>query len=80
MPYIPWWQRLSPPTFAERFELGGLAGRLPFNYGGKVKRQNFFVPGLVLGYEAIAALTAATGLGIEAVRRYSQANIDCKKT
>jgi hypothetical protein len=42
--------------------------------GGRVKRQNYVVPGLVLGYEAIAALTAATGLGIEAVRRYSQAN------
>ena len=25
MAYIPWWQRMSPPTFAERFELGGLA-------------------------------------------------------
>ena len=42
--------------------------------GGRVKRQNYVIPGLVLGYEAIAALTAATGLGIEAVRRYSQAN------
>ena len=30
MAYIPWWQRLSPPTFAERFDLGGLAGRQPF--------------------------------------------------
>lgn len=27
MAYIPWWQRMSPPTFAERFDLGGLAGR-----------------------------------------------------
>jgi len=26
--YIPWWQRMTPPTFAERFELGGLAGRV----------------------------------------------------
>ena len=32
MAYIPWWQRMSPPTFAERFELGGLAGRL----GGRI--------------------------------------------
>jgi len=30
MAYIPWWQRMSPPTFAERFELGGLAGRVGF--------------------------------------------------
>ena len=28
MAYIPWWQRMSPPTFAERFDLGGLAGRV----------------------------------------------------
>ena len=27
MAYIPWWQRMEPPTFAERFDLGGLAGR-----------------------------------------------------
>ena len=33
MAYIPWWQRMSPPTFAERFELGGVAGRLPFAKG-----------------------------------------------
>ena len=37
MAYIPWWQRLSPPTFAERFDLGGLAGRL----GNKPKRVGF---------------------------------------
>jgi len=29
MSYIPWWQRMSPPTFAERFDLGGLAGSEP---------------------------------------------------
>ena len=34
MAYIPWWQRMTPPTFAERFELGGVAGRLPFKHGG----------------------------------------------
>ena len=33
MSYIPWWQRLSPPTFAERFDLGGLAGRVGFADG-----------------------------------------------
>ena len=33
MPYIPWWQRMSPPTFAERFNLGGLAGRVGFKRG-----------------------------------------------
>ena len=34
MSYIPWWQRMSPPTFTERFDLGGLAGRL----GNRPKR------------------------------------------
>ena len=37
MAYIPWWQRMSPPTFAERFNLGGLAGRrIGFNVAGSV--------------------------------------------
>ena len=37
MAYIPWWQRMSPPTFAERFDLGGLAGRrIGFNVAGSV--------------------------------------------
>jgi len=34
MAYIPWWQRYEAPTFAERFELGGLAGRQKFDRGG----------------------------------------------
>ena len=33
MAYIPWWQRMTPPTFAERFELGGVAGRVGFKRG-----------------------------------------------
>jgi len=33
MAYIPWWQRYEAPTFAERFELGGLAGRKNFSNG-----------------------------------------------
>jgi len=33
MAYIPWWQRYEAPTFAERFELGGLAGRKNFSSG-----------------------------------------------
>ena len=33
MAYIPWWQRMSPPTFAERFELGGVAGRVGLEKG-----------------------------------------------
>jgi hypothetical protein len=33
MSYIPWWQRMTPPTFAERFDLGGLAGRVGFSRG-----------------------------------------------
>ncbi len=32
MAYIPWWQRYEAPTFAERFELGGLA-RVSFKDG-----------------------------------------------
>jgi hypothetical protein len=32
MAYIPWWQRYEAPTFAERFELGGLA-RVGFKDG-----------------------------------------------
>ena len=36
MPYIPWWQRLSPPTFAERFNLGGLAGRVGLQDGTEI--------------------------------------------
>ena len=40
MSYIPWWQRMSPPTFAERFDLGGLAGRVGFKDGppGTIKK------------------------------------------
>ena len=34
MAYIPWWQRYEAPTFAERFELGGLVKRKKFNSGG----------------------------------------------
>ena len=33
MAYIPWWQRRLAPTLAERFELGGLAGRRNFSSG-----------------------------------------------
>jgi|7_EtaG_2_1085326.scaffolds.fasta_scaffold19258_2 hypothetical protein len=42
MAYIPWWQRMSPPTFAERFELGGLAGRVGFKDN---PLKNFFMGG-----------------------------------
>jgi len=47
MAYIPWWQRMSPPTFAERFELGGLAGRVEFQDGQLVQQG---VPGVRQGY------------------------------
>ena len=40
MAYIPWWQRYEAPTFAERFELGGLAGRVGFSEGTDVDRYN----------------------------------------
>ena len=40
MAYIPWWQRYEAPTFAERFELGGLAGRVRFSEGTDVDRYN----------------------------------------
>jgi len=51
MAYIPWWQRIEPPTFAERFDLGGLAGRrvgLKSGYGGQLVRPG--VPGVRHGY------------------------------
>jgi len=38
--YIPWWQRMSPPTFTERFDLGGLAGRVGFSEGTDIDRYN----------------------------------------
>jgi len=38
MSYIPWWQRMSPPTFAERFDLGGLAGRVGFSDGTEPRK------------------------------------------
>jgi hypothetical protein len=37
--YTPWWQRLSKPTFAERFELGGLAGRVRFGKGSSLPQS-----------------------------------------
>jgi len=40
MAYIPWWQRMSPPTFAERFDLGGLAGRVGFKDGPILKGES----------------------------------------
>jgi hypothetical protein len=40
MAYIPWWQRYEAPTFAERFELGGLAKRTGFSEGTDVDRYN----------------------------------------
>jgi hypothetical protein len=40
MAYIPWWQRYEAPTFAERFELGGLAGRVGFSEGTDIDRYN----------------------------------------
>jgi hypothetical protein len=40
MAYIPWWQRRLAPTLAERFELGGLAGRVGFSEGSDVDRYN----------------------------------------
>jgi len=56
MAYIPWWQRMSPPTFAERFDLGGLAGRTwgigdrqPFAEAGLADPANNIVKGQDLG-------------------------------
>ena len=43
---------------------------------GGMMRQNFVVPGLIFAPQAITAMAAITGLGIEAVRRYAQANPD----
>ena len=41
MAYIPWWQRYEAPTFAERFELGGLVERKKFGEGTKTKLVEF---------------------------------------
>ena len=43
---------------------------------GGMMRQNFVVPGLIFAPQAITAMAAVTGLGIEAVRRYAQENPD----
>jgi len=43
---------------------------------GGMMRQNFVLPGLIFAPQAITAMAAITGLGIEAVRRHAQANPD----
>ena len=70
MAYIPWWQRMSPPTFAERFDLGGLAGRL----GNRPKRVGFKVgspQSMLLQYgvkKAILPALEAMGVTLSAAR------------
>ena len=57
MAYIPWWQRMSPPTFAERFNLGGLAGRL----GNKPKRVGFRSGTALASYPPFRGTTGSSG-------------------
>jgi hypothetical protein len=85
MAYIPWWQRMSPPTFAERFDLGGLAGRRSWGIGDRVGLK----PGGIVepGVTHYAILTEAekranvktweknTGLNFEDVEKKQQYKI-----
>ena len=64
MAYIPWWQRMSPPTFAERFELGGLAGRVKFNTGQLVKPST---TGIRPGYGGTGSGGHHTGVGTKSI-------------
>jgi hypothetical protein len=57
MAYIPWWQRMSPPTFAERFDLGGLAGRL----GNKPKRVGFRSGTALASYPPFRGTSGSSG-------------------
>ena len=70
MAYIPWWQRLSPPTFAERFDLGGLAGRL----GNKKPRLGYVALPLVVNPYTIGLVATTLGIAGEAARRYINEN------
>ena len=64
MAYIPWWQRMSPPTFAERFDLGGLAGRVKFNTGQLVKPST---TGIRPGYGGTGSGGHNVGLGTKSI-------------
>ena len=62
MAYIPWWQRYEAPTFAERFELGGLAG--------KVRKRH----AIGLAVPIYTGLAALTGLTMTAAKNYLDNN------
>ena len=70
MAYIPWWQRMTPPTFAERFDLGGLAGRL----GNKKPRLGYVALPLVINPYTIGLVATTLGIAGEAARRYINEN------
>jgi hypothetical protein len=62
MAYIPWWQRYEAPTFAERFELGGLAG--------KVRKRH----AIGLAVPIYTGLAALTGMTMNAAKNYLDNN------
>ena len=79
MAYIPWWQRMSPPTFTERFDLGGLAGRL----GNRQPQRRLKAAGplllapYLLPYAAAFIGTTATGLlAQQKIQNYFENNPD----
>ena len=55
---------MSPPTFAERFDLGGLAGRVKFNTGQLVKPST---TGIRPGYGGPGSGGHNVGLGTESI-------------
>ena len=87
--YTPWWQRLSKPTFAERFELGGLAKkRLGFSRGTTLASAPWFrgtsYPGTLKaprGYTGMADILKHEGAAIGAltVNQLNKAKKDKEK-
>ena len=75
MSYIPWWQRMSPPTFAERFNLGGLAGRVGFSRAGMVAASNPLLRGTTGPSQVLKAPRGYTGMqAILALENLPEAN------
>ena len=62
--YTPWWQRLSKPTFAERFELQRL------RTGGKVRKRH----AIGLAVPIYTGLVALTGMTMNAAKNYLDNN------
>jgi len=62
--YTPWWQRLSKPTLAERFELQRL------RTGGKVRKRH----AIGLAVPIYTGLVALTGMTMNAAKNYLDNN------